>query len=66
MVTRGRAALGAPFRYLWAATAAASVGDGIRLAALPLLAASLTADPLLVSDLTVALDDMADALASFW
>lgn len=42
------------FRRLWGGTAASNLGDGIVIAAAPLLAASLTRDPLLVSGLVVA------------
>lgn len=42
------------FRILWLATAVSSVGDGIRLTALPLLALSLTTDPLLLALIMVA------------
>lgn len=42
------------FRRLWLATAVSSIGDGIRLTALPLLALSLTRDPLLLSLVMVA------------
>jgi MFS family permease len=42
------------FRRLWASTATSNVADGVLLAAAPLLAATLTRDPLLVSGLTVA------------
>ncbi|HKX68436.1 MAG TPA: MFS transporter [Intrasporangium sp.] len=38
-------ALGAPFWRFWCAAVLANVGDGIRLAAFPLLAASLTTSP---------------------
>ncbi|GAA2017482.1 MFS transporter [Pseudokineococcus marinus] len=41
--------LGRAFWRFWAATVLANVGDGIRLAAFPLLAASLTDDPALVA-----------------
>ena len=44
--TRG---LGTAFRRLWAASTVSSLGDGMYLAALPLLAATLTRDPLAVS-----------------
>lgn len=37
--------LGADFGRLWGATAASNLSDGIRVAALPLLAASTTSDP---------------------
>lgn len=42
------------FRRLWASTATSNVADGVLLAAAPLLAATLTRDPLLVAGLTVA------------
>jgi MFS family permease len=45
--------LGAAFRRLWVAAATSSLGDGVTLAALPLLAASLTRDPLAVSAVTL-------------
>jgi MFS family permease len=45
---------GRNYRLLWAATAAANLADGVTLAAGPLLAASITRDPLLVSGLVVA------------
>lgn len=47
-------ALGAPYHRLWAATALSNVGDGIRAAALPLLAAALTGRPELVAGVAVA------------
>ena len=40
------------FRRLWIATAAANVADGFLLAAVPLLALTLTRDPLLIAGLT--------------
>ena len=43
-----------PFRYLWAATGGANLADGVLLAAAPLLAATLTRDPLLVAALIIA------------
>ncbi|HEY6710274.1 MAG TPA: MFS transporter, partial [Actinomycetota bacterium] len=42
------------FRRLWAAATVSSLGDGMYLAALPLLAATLTRDPLAVSVVTFA------------
>lgn len=42
-------ALGGAFWRFWGASALANIGDGIRLAAFPLLAASLTDDPLSVA-----------------
>ena len=46
---------GLNFRKLWTASAVSNLGDGLRLAALPLLAATLTRDPGLVAGLTVML-----------
>ena len=46
--------LGRPYWALWSATAASSLGDGVRLTALPLLAAALTRDAVVVAGLTVA------------
>ena len=45
---------GAAFGRLWAATVISATGDGMRLLALPLLAARTTHDPLAVSLVTVA------------
>jgi MFS family permease len=42
-------ALGRDFRLLWTAAAASKLGDGVFLTALPLLAVSLTRDPLVLS-----------------
>lgn len=50
----GRSGLGTRFTRLWAATAVSNLGDGIRDAALPLLAASLTRDPLMVAGVAAA------------
>lgn len=47
--TRNRVSLGAGFRNLWIATLASNLGDGIARVAIPLLAARLTDDPLLIS-----------------
>lgn len=49
-----RARLPRPFRLLWAATALSNIGDGLRLAALPLLATSVTTDPRLIAGVAVA------------
>jgi MFS family permease len=46
--------LGPGFRRLWAASTVSTLGDGMYLAALPLLAAELTRDPLAVSVVTFA------------
>lgn len=48
------ARLGSEYRKLWAATAISTLGDGMYLAGLPLLAAQLTRDPLAVSVVTFA------------
>jgi predicted MFS family arabinose efflux permease len=47
-------ALGLPYRRLWSATLLSSLGDGIRAAAFPLLAVTLTQSPILVSGVAVA------------
>ncbi len=49
-----RARLGPEYRKLWTATAISTLGDGMYLGALPLLAAQLTRDPLAVSAVTFA------------
>ncbi len=49
-----RPGLGANYWKLWAASTASNLGDGITLVAAPLLAATLTRDPLLVAGLTLA------------
>jgi MFS family permease len=51
---RRRRGLGADFARLWTAAATSNVGDGVYLTALPLLAATLTRDPLGVSLVTFA------------
>src|SRR5437879_5471920 len=43
-------ALGRNYRKLWTAAATSNLGDGVVLTATPLLAASLTRDPLLVAN----------------
>ncbi|GIJ80247.1 Fucose permease [Micromonospora phaseoli] len=47
-------ALGRPFWTFWSAAALANLGDGIRVAAFPLLAAALTDDPLAVAAVAAA------------
>lgn len=49
-----RAGLGSRFAGVWASAAATNAADGVRLAALPLLATALTRDPRLIAGLTVA------------
>jgi MFS family permease len=46
--------LGVNFRKLWMATGISSLGDGIRETVIPLLAASITRDPLAVAMITLA------------
>ena len=46
--------LGANFRKLWTASTISNLGDGVTLAAGPLLAASLTRDPVLVAGIVFA------------
>src|SRR2546421_148118 len=41
--------LGRPFWFLWGATSATALGDGIRMAILPLLAAALTRNATVVA-----------------
>jgi MFS family permease len=47
--------LGPRFRRLWTASATSNIGDGLYMTAVPLLAASLTRDPLLVSGVVACL-----------
>lgn len=47
-------ALGAPYRRLLSATLLSNLGDGIRAAAFPLLAASLSRSPILISGVAIA------------
>lgn len=47
-------ALGSDFTRLWVASGISNLGDGVRAAALPLLAASLTRDPALVAGVAFA------------
>jgi hypothetical protein len=41
--------LGSSFRWLWAATVAGNLGDGLLLAVAPLLVASPTSDPFAIA-----------------
>jgi MFS family permease len=52
--TLRRGGLGPEFRKLWTANAISNLGDGVTFVAGPLLAASLTRDPLLVAGLAFA------------
>jgi MFS family permease len=54
MTRRSRTRLGAEYGKLWAAAAVSNLGDGVYVTALPLLAATLTRDPLRVSVVTFA------------
>jgi MFS family permease len=47
--------LGPRFRRLWTVSATSNIGDGLFMTAVPLLAASLTRDPLLVSGVIASL-----------
>ena len=51
---RSSNALGAPFWWLLGGSAVSFVGDGVLLVALPLLAATLTRSPLVVSGVALA------------
>ena len=51
---QGLPRLSRSFRLLWAATAVSNLGDGIGMVALPLMAASLTRDPLLIAGVAAA------------
>lgn len=51
---RSRRSLGPAFRALYLGSLVTNVGDGIRLAALPLLAATLTSSPLSIAAVTAA------------
>jgi MFS family permease len=42
------------FRLLWAASALSNLGDGVRLVALPLLATTVTTEPVLIAGVVVA------------
>jgi MFS family permease len=50
-----RARLGSEFRALWTASAVSNLGDGLRIAALPLLAATITRDPARIAAVTAAI-----------
>lgn len=54
MSGRARVRLGSGYRRLWTATAVSSLGDGVYFTALPLLAVTLTRDPVSVSLVTLA------------
>ncbi|WP_281398375.1 MFS transporter [Nonomuraea jabiensis] len=48
------ASLGPAYHRLWLATVLSNLGDGIRMAALPLLAAAITSDPVAVAGVAIA------------
>lgn len=48
------AKLGADFARVWGAAAVSNIGDGVRVTALPLLAAAVTRDPVAVSGILLA------------
>ncbi len=51
---RTRRSIGADFRHVWLSVIVSSTGDGMFITAFPLLAATLTTDPLLIAGITVA------------
>jgi MFS family permease len=53
-VAPGRRAAGQPFRWLLSAAGISSLGDGLAVVALPMLATRLTTDPRLIAGLLVA------------
>jgi MFS family permease len=50
----GKPPLGADFARVWGAAAISNIGDGVRITALPLLAAAVTRDPIAVSGILLA------------
>lgn len=50
----GSASLGSRYWRFWCATTVSAFGDGLRVAALPLLAATMTRDPVVISMVSVA------------
>lgn len=53
-VHSGRTGLGRPYQALWTANAISTLGDGVRTAALPLLAASISRKPSVVAAVSFA------------
>jgi MFS family permease len=51
---RGRRSIGRNFRLVWLSVVVSSTGDGMFVTAFPLLAATLTRDPVLIAGITVA------------
>lgn len=49
-----RRSIGRPFQLLWWAVVVSSTGDGMFITAFPLMAATLTRDPLLIAGVTIA------------
>ena len=49
-----RRSIGRPFRLVWLSVIVSSTGDGMFITAFPLLAATLTRDPVLIAGITVA------------
>ena len=49
-----RRSIGRPFRLVWASVLVSSTGDGMFVTAFPLLAATLTLDPVLIAGVTIA------------
>lgn len=53
-MTNHQSSFSRPFYLLWTSTAVSNVGDGIALVVLPLLAATLTRDPVLIAGVATA------------
>ncbi|MEI8240610.1 MAG: cytochrome P450 [Actinomycetota bacterium] len=53
-----RRSIGRDFRAVWAAVLVSSTGDGMFITAFPLLAATITTDPLLIAGVTIAEGDL--------
>jgi MFS family permease len=54
VTNQNRRSLGSDFRSVWLSVVVSSAGDGMFITALPLLAATLTLDPLLIAGITIA------------
>lgn len=54
VTNQNRRSLGSDFRSVWLSVVVSSTGDGMFITALPLLAATLTLDPVLIAGITIA------------
>jgi MFS family permease len=52
--SQARSGLGSRFWRVWGASGISAIGDGVRMAALPLLAAGITRDPIAVAAVSIA------------